>query len=220
MIIIKKQKVEIILLLLINCLMINGQNNTHNIKPDLLKTVNSDLWSLCNRELEVNDSTIYLNAMPGEGLLIYNEQNFSNIVIEAEIKGKNIRGRSFVGIAFNILSDSVYDAVYFRPFNFKNKERNNHSIQYISHPKYTWHFLRKNDPNKYESNISGLIPDPQDWFGIKITVEHPIVKVFVNDSKEPSLVVNQLSDRIDGKIGFWVGNNSDGYFRNLNIVRQ
>ncbi len=42
--------------------------------------------------------------------------------------------------------------------------------------------------------------------------------VFVNDAKEPSLVVEQLSDRKKGLVGLWVGNTSGGDFANFKIV--
>ncbi len=42
--------------------------------------------------------------------------------------------------------------------------------------------------------------------------------VFVNDAKEPSLVVEQLSDRKKGLVGLWGGNTSGGDFANFKIV--
>jgi hypothetical protein len=44
------------------------------------------------------------------------------------------------------------------------------------------------------------------------------VSVFVGNAKEPSLVVDQLSDRRKGLVGLWVGNNSAGDFASLKIV--
>jgi hypothetical protein len=44
------------------------------------------------------------------------------------------------------------------------------------------------------------------------------VSVFVNDAKEPSLVVEQLSDRKKGLVGLWVGNTSGGDFANFKII--
>jgi hypothetical protein len=44
------------------------------------------------------------------------------------------------------------------------------------------------------------------------------VGVFVADAKQPSLVVNQLSDRRKGLVGLWVGKNSGGDFANLIII--
>jgi len=43
------------------------------------------------------------------------------------------------------------------------------------------------------------------------------IAVYVNDDKDPSLVVKPISNHTTGKIGFWVGNNSDGDFSNLTI---
>jgi hypothetical protein len=40
----------------------------------------------------------------------------------------------------------------------------------------------------------------------------------VNDATEPCLVVEQLSDRKSGWVGFWVGNGSGGEFANLKVT--
>jgi uncharacterized protein with NRDE domain len=47
-----------------------------------------------------------------------------------------------------------------------------------------------------------------------------MVTVYVNGNQEPSLSVEQLNKRTSGKIGLWVGNNSDGDFANLTILKQ
>ena len=44
--------------------------------------------------------------------------------------------------------------------------------------------------------------------------------VFVNGNQEPSLTIEKLNTRKTGKIGIWVGNNSDGDFANLQITPQ
>ncbi len=56
------------------------------------------------------------------------------------------------------------------------------------------------------------------WFHARIVVAKPKVSVYVNGAKEPSLVVEELSDRKGGKIGFWVGDGSGGTFANLKIT--
>ncbi len=43
------------------------------------------------------------------------------------------------------------------------------------------------------------------------------VRVWVNDGKEPCLVVNRLTNRDTGKIGLWV-DSKEGWFRNLKIL--
>jgi hypothetical protein len=44
------------------------------------------------------------------------------------------------------------------------------------------------------------------------------VRVYVNQAKEPSLVVEELSDRKGGGIGLWVGPGQGGHFANLKIT--
>jgi hypothetical protein len=44
------------------------------------------------------------------------------------------------------------------------------------------------------------------------------VSVYIDDGKEPALVVEQLSDRKKGLVGIWVGNGSGGDFANLKIT--
>ena len=186
--------------------------------PDLSKINDPEIWTLHNRVI-MDDEFVHLNGQPGDGLLLMNDLNFKNGTIDVDIKGIDERGRSFVGITFHILNDSTFDAIYFRPFNFKSPERNGHSVQYISHPKNTWYYLRENFPEKYENPVNP-VPEPTGWFHATIVVEYPKVSVYVDNAKDPSLVIEQLSDRREGPLGFWVGHNSEGWFRNLKITMK
>lgn len=171
-----------------------------------------------NREVSYENNIAYLNPQAGDGLLWLNGSDFGNGVIELELKGRNIPGRSFIGIAFHGKDNETFDAIYFRPFNFRDPERNGHSVQYIAMPGNDWSALRQRSPGKYEHEVDP-IPDPADgWFRAKIVVNYPEVKVYVNDANQHTLEVHQLSDRKEGKVGFWVGNGSDGWFRDLKII--
>ena len=121
-----------------------------------------------------------------------------------------------MGFAFHGVNDTTYNAVYFRPFNFKSPERKGHSVQYISMPGHDWYELREKHPGVYE-NMVNPVPDPNTWFHATIIVSFPGVKVYVNNSATPSLTVKQLNDTKDGWVGLWVGNGSAGSFRNLKI---
>jgi hypothetical protein len=189
-----------------------------DVVPDLSSVNDPDLWTLHNREI-IDGEVVHLNGQAGDGLLWLKDAVFDNAKIAVDIKGVDQQGRSFVGIAFHILDENTYDAVYFRPFNFRSPERNGHSVQYISHPEYTWSKLREEHPGKYE-NLVDPVPDPTDWFHATIVVAYPEVKVFVDRSEEPSLIIEQLSTRKQGTIGFWVGNGSEGWFRNLKIIPE
>ncbi len=177
----------------------------------------SENWTVFNRNVTYSDGVIHLNAQENDGLLWVNAADFKNGIIELDIKGKNEPGRSFVGLAFHGLDNTTFDAVYFRPFNFKNPERHSHSVQYISEPDYGWSKLRNTFPGKYENSINP-VPDPDGWFHAKIVVKYPKVSVYVNRSEKASLEIDQISMRKGGMIGIWVGNGSEGWFKNFRIT--
>lgn len=205
----------LVLALIIGSLLIAQESVT---TPDLSKVKDAELWFLYNRDLSIeDDGSVHLSSKPGDGVLWIREPEFTNGSIECDIKGQDIQGRSFVGLAFHGLDENTFDAVYFRPFNFRNEERSGHSVQYISHPLETWSKLREEHPGKYENKVNP-VPEPDEWFHATIKIEYPVVEVYVNHSDVPSLKVNQLSSRKKGWIGFWVGNYSEGTFRNLKII--
>jgi hypothetical protein len=180
---------------------------------------NAQVLQTVNRSVTV-DSLIHVNEAPGAGLVWLKKKlafrNFSNGTIEFDCRGRDVLQKSFVGIAFHGVNDSTYDAIYFRPFNFQAAEeiRRKHSVQYISMPKYDWELLREEHPGKYENEITPA-PDPNTWFHVKITVNWPQVEVWVNG--QSVLHVTQLSEQKKGRIGYWVGNNSPGDWKNLTI---
>jgi hypothetical protein len=84
-------------------------------------------------------------------------------------------------------------------------------------PDHDWLSLRQAFPGRYENTISPLPEKEDEWFHAKIVVNYPSVKVYVARSETPSLEVEQLSNTKHGKVGLWVGNGSDGWFKNLVI---
>ena len=159
-----------------------------------------------------------LSANQGDGVAYLHGIEFGNATIECDIRGKDVQGQSFVGVAFHGVDGATYDAIYFRPFNFKTEDpaRRVRAVQYVSHPAYPWMKLRAAHPGKYEQPVNP-VPDPNGWFRARIVVASPKVSVFVDGAKEPCLVVDQLSDRKKGSVGVWVGNGSSGDFANLKI---
>jgi len=160
-----------------------------------------------------------LSESPGDGVAYLRGIELGNGTIEFDLKGKDVQGQSFVGVAFHGVDSSTYDAIYFRPFNFKAEDpaRRSHAVQYISHPTYTWQKLRAERPGIFEQPVNPA-PDPNAWFHVRVVVASPKVSVFVGDAKEPCLVVTRLNDRTNGLVGLWVGNNSGGDFADLKIV--
>lgn len=201
------------LLVLIACISFSGCNGQQE------KRISADpeKWTAYNREVEYQNDVIHLNADNEDGILWLNDANFKNGTIELDIKGKDVRGESFVGVAFHGIDNKSYDAIYFRPFNFESPERKPHSVQYIHMPENNWSVLRNKYPGKYENTVNP-VPDPNDWFHVKIVVNSPEIKVYVNEATEPSLVVEKISNQKNGKIGLWVGNGSEGWFKNVLIT--
>ena len=165
-------------------------------------------------------SGVHLSASADNGVAYLKGVEFANGTIELDIRGKDVQGQSFVGVAFHGVDDTTYDAVYLRPFNFKTDDpvRHSHAVQYVSHPTYPWQKLRAEHPGEYEQAVTPA-PDPNGWFHVRVVVASPKVSVYVADATEPCLVVSQLSNRHKGRVGLWVGNGSDGDFANLRIVR-
>ena len=193
------------------------------ISPDLVKLAEGKGFKVFNRNVSnLSDGTkrgVRLNESSGGGIAYLEGIEFTDGIVEFDVRGKDVQQQSFVGVAFHGLDETTYDAVYFRPFNFKAEDpaRRGRAVQYISEPTHTWQKLRAEHPGRYEQPISPA-PDPNDWFHVRVVVASPKVSVFVNDAKEPSLVVDQLSDRRKGRLGLWVGNNSGGDFANLRII--
>lgn len=173
-----------------------------------------------NRTLSLSDGgkAVKLSEDKDDGLAWIKDVVFSNGTIDVDIKGRDVLQKSFVGIAFHGLNDSTYDAIYFRPFNFHAKDsiRKIHAVQYISHPQFGWERLRKERNGEFEKALVNP-PDANAWFHARIIIKEDTVTVFINDDKTPSLVVKKLNDRKAGALAIWVGNGSDGDFKNLKI---
>jgi hypothetical protein len=198
-----------------------AQKNT--FEPDLAKLVEGKGWRVYNRSVSLlNEGSrkgVRFDERSGVGIGWVEGYEFANRTIELDIRGKDVLQRSFVGIAFHGLDDQTYDAVYLRPFNFRAEDsvRRAHAVQYISHPIYTWQKLRAEHAGVYERPIQPP-PDPNAWVHVRVVVNSPNVSVFINDAKEPSLAVKQLSSRMKGRIGLWMGEGSGGDFANFRII--
>jgi len=198
------------------------------VQPDVTKIPEGKGWKVSGRKVTVvtdeKHKAVQFDEAAGQGFAWVEGLEFENGVIEFDVKGKDEAGKSFVGVAFRGMDDTTQDVVYFRPFNFKAQEevRRIHAVQYVSHPVFTWRKLREERNGQYEKAIfpksDWPAPDPNGWFHARIVVAKPKVSVYVNDAKEPSLVVDELSDRKGGRVGFWVGEGSGGMFANLKIT--
>lgn len=206
------KKLSIFFLIIISSQLF-GQNKT--LKANLK---NPDLWTVYNRLTPVWRDTIVLNKTEDEGMIVLRSFEMGNGIIEFDVKGENLVQQSFVGIAFNIQDDKTYENIYFRPFNFINADtaRRSRAVQYANLPNETWFKLRETFPGKYENKVNP-VPDPNGWFHVKIEIEKPLIKVFVNNNPKPCLVVESLAANTSGKIGLWTGPSTRGSFTNLTL---
>jgi len=192
------------------------------VRPDLAGIATGEGWTVANRgatvEYEGNRTVVTFDGRPGDGAAWLDGMEFHNGTIEVLIRGRNNPGRSFVGVAFRGVDDETYDAIYFRPFNFvaDNDLSRSHMVQYISHPQYTWSRLREEHTDEYENRLPQP-PNPAEFFRARIVVSKPEIRVYVGDDTEPCLVVSELTDRTGGRVGLWMGNNSDGSYAELVI---
>ncbi|MBU6172163.1 MAG: hypothetical protein KGQ60_00070 [Planctomycetes bacterium] len=138
--------------------------------------------------------------------------------IEVELKGKNVRQQSFLGVAFNVVDERHFEAIYFRPFNFKADDVfKGRAVQYLAWPENTWDKLRKEFPGKFEAPVKP-VPNPDDWFRARIEVTPKQVHVFVEGSSEPSLTVDRLTTGEEPRpIGLFV-DVADGLYSNLRVT--
>lgn len=164
------------------------------------------------------------SGAPGQTIAIVGDTEFREGTIEADIAGVPGTGadsgaRGFVGIAFRVNSSGDrYAAFYLRPSNGRANDqvRRNHSTQYISEPEYPWHRLRREQPGAYESYVD---LEPGAWTPIRIEVHQGVARLFVNNSAQPVLIVNDMKNPPDsGRIALWIGVGTEAHFSRLRVT--
>ena len=143
-------------------------------------------------------------------------------VLSRLLKTAPASARGFIGVAFHIdEQNSKFEGIYLRPTNGRAEDqlRRNHSIQYFSYPDYDFDRLRKEAEGVYESYADmGL----NEWITMRIEVKGKQAKLFLNENKQPSLIVNdlKLGDNVSGGMGLWVDGGTEGYFKDLKITKK
>lgn len=172
----------------------------------------------------VKDSTI--KSVDEATFVKIKDVDFQDGTIEVKVLSRLLKtarpsDRGFIGIAFRINEqNSAFECIYIRPTNGRadDQVRRNHSIQYFAFPDFKFDRLRKESPEKYESYADmGL----NEWIKMKIVVKGKQAKLFLNDNKQPSLVVNdlKLGENTTGALGLFVDVGTEGYFRDLMVTK-
>jgi hypothetical protein len=162
---------------------------------------------------------------PGGPLAILNNIRFRNGVIEVDVSGAPAKGaeesaRGFIGVAFRVQSDSRFEVIYLRPTNSHADDqlRRNHTTQYSSEPDWPWDRLRKESPGVYESWVD---IETGQWTHMRIMVHGTDASLYVNHAQNPCLIVHDLKlGDTEGSVALWMGQDTEGYFRNLTISKQ
>jgi hypothetical protein len=192
-------------------------------KYDLSKVEAGQGWKVVNRGVTAFEDggrkAARFDERAGQGLAWLEGVTFAEGTIEFDVRGRDAEQKSFVGVAFHGADDQTFEAVYFRPFNFKSADaaKAGHAVQYVSHPEFTWQKLRAERPGQFEQTVRP-VPDPNGWFHVRIVIASTKVSVYVDSSPEPCLAVDKLGGRQEGMIGLFAGNGSGGDFADLKIV--
>lgn len=170
----------------------------------------------------VKDSTV--TEVDEATFVRLNEIGFLDGTIEVDVLSRltssaTPTARGFIGAAFRINDDdSKFECIYIRPTNGRAEDqvRRNHSIQYFSYPDFKFPRLRKEFPEKYESYADiGL----NEWIKLKIVVKGKDARLYINDNKQPSLIVTDLKIDSPGGIGLFVDVGTEGYFSNVKVSK-
>jgi hypothetical protein len=153
-----------------------------------------------------------------------NDLQFKDGVIEVEVLSRLLpdapeHARGFIGLAFRINEDnSKFESIYIRPTNGMTDDqlRRNRSIQYFSYPDFKFTDSRKSAPGVYETYADMAL---NRWIKLKIEVKGKQAKLFIDNAKQPNLIVNDLKMGADqsGFVGLFVDIGTEGFFRNLKI---
>lgn len=191
-------------------------NSCDRSDPEMLK-----YYKVYNRSISPGEDagSVHLNKRNDGGIAWMIGKKFKYGIIEFDAKGKDDYQASFVGLAFHGVNDTIYECVYFRPFNFRATDpgRQGHAVQYVALPHFDWSTLRDKRPGEFEQPISPA-PDPFSWFHVRITVASKNISVYVNGAKTASLNVEPLMQTDGEQIGYWVGNGSAGDWKNFRIT--
>lgn len=163
---------------------------------------------------------VRLTAHAGIGLVWIEGTDFANGTIEADVCGRDVAQESFVGIAFHRQDDETYEAVYLRPFNFRNSasDRRQHAAQYIALPGNDYDRLRARFPGEFEKAVDPSVA-PAAWNRLRVVTRDGRVQAYVGNAESAALDVRALQTQRRGQLGLFLGNGSDGVFANLRIVR-
>ena len=233
---VKMDGIKMLILLLVSASYVGCQDSDSNASNYPLESIEKLKFINAQGEIVEHHGKTGLKVFtPGQvslqdndaTLVLLQDVEFRDGVIELEIAGEPVPGtgsgaRGFVGVAFRVNSENheQYECIYLRPLNGRASKQlqRNHSVQYVSHPEYTWYKLRNETPGVYESYVDLL---PGAWTNVRIEVSGHTAMLYVNGADQPTLMVNDLK-RGDSKggVALWLHSSTIAHYRNLVITPE
>ena len=163
-----------------------------------------------------------------DDLAILKNTAFKNGTIEVDVAGErkdktDSTARGFIGVAFRVQArDSTkrYECFYLRLTNGRANDqiRRNHATQYVAIPGYDFARLRKESPGMYEAYAD---LEETKWIKVKIVVHNEKAQLYIGDSSQPCLIVNELKHGIsEGAIALKTDEYTITHFRKLKISQE
>lgn len=162
---------------------------------------------------------------PGGPLVVLDNVRFKDGAIDVDVAGAPAKGapedaRGFIGVVFHVQTEARFEIIYLRPTNSHADDqlRRNHTTQYSSEPDWPWDRLRKESPGVYESWVD---MEAGKWTHMRIEVHGTDASLYVNRGSNPCLIVHGLKlGDVEGGVGLWMGQDTEGYFKDLQITKQ
>lgn len=128
--------------------------------------------------------------------------------------------QGFIGLAFRISQDNTaFESIYLRPNVGRSESQfaRNHAVQYFAYPGYKFNRLREESNGEYETYADiGL----DEWITMRIEFEGKRAALYLNDQRHPAFIVNEMKGKsASGSIGLYVDIGTEGYFKDLRILR-
>jgi len=126
--------------------------------------------------------------------------------------------QGFIGLVFRV-GDNAFESIYLRPNVGRSESQfaRNHTVQYFAYPDYKFDRLRSEANGAYETYADiGL----DEWITMRIEFEGKRTALYLNNQRYPSFIVSEMKGKTEtGSIGLWVDIGTEGYFKDLKILR-
>jgi hypothetical protein len=86
------------------------------------------------------------------------------------------------------------------------------------HPDYKFDKLRQQGLKAEYETYADIGLD--EWITLRIEFHEKTAKLYLNDQKAPAFIVNKMLGKTNsGAIGLWVDIGTEGYFKDLKIIK-